>query len=196
MYNKQTHTKGKRIPKLRGRFLFDTKDKANEFNKYFSNQCKPLANDSTLPNLSYVTDKRLNYIPFNNEDILVLIRSLDKNKSSGPDGISARMLSLCDDSIVKPLKIIFSNIVDTGTYPDIWKEANLTPIHKKGSKQEISNYRPISLLPISSKIFERIIFRHLYNHLVTNNPITKNQSGFRPGVSTINQLINLGNGIH
>ena len=67
---------------------------------------------------------------------------------------------------------------------------------KKGSKQLSSNYRPISLLPICGKLFERIVFKNLYNHLVSNGLITKNQSGFRPGDSTINQLIDLVNDVH
>ena len=95
-------------------FIFDAKEKANEFNEYFSSQCKPLANDSTLPCLHHLTNGRLNHIPFTAEGILVLIRTLNKNKSCGPDGISARMLSLCDDSIIMPLKLIFINIVASG----------------------------------------------------------------------------------
>ena len=190
--------KAPKIPPLLGNdgFLFNAKEKAEEFIKYFSKQCKPLVNDSSLPDFNYLTDERLDDIPFHNEDIIVLIRRLNKNKSSGPDEISARMLMICDESIVRPLKLIFSTVLRTGIYPDLWKEANLTPIHKKGSKQLAKNYRPISLLPICSKLFEKIIFRHLYNHLVTNNLLTKNQSGFRPGDSTINQLIDLVNDIH
>ena len=69
--------------------------------------------------------------------------------------------------------------------------ANVTPIHKKDSKQITNNYRPISLLPIFAKVFEKIIFRNLYNQLVSNNLITNNQSGFRPGDSVTNQLIYL-----
>ena len=106
------------------------------------------------------------------------------------------MLSLCDESIVLPLRLIFSNSLSTGVYPDIWKQANVTPVHKKGSKQLVFNYRPISLLPICGKLFERIVFKYTYNHLISNNLITMNQSGFRPGDSTINQLIELVNVIH
>ena len=123
---------------------------------------------------------RLKNIPITKVDIISQVRSLNI-KSSGPDGISARMSSISDESIVLPLKIIFSNILTTGIYPDVWKQAILTPIHKKGSKQLVSNYRPTSLLPICSKLFERIVFKYLYNYLVSNNLITKNQSGFRPG---------------
>ena len=153
-------------------------------------------NDSILPNFSHLTEKRLDKVPITAVDILPLIRNLNKNKSCGPDDISARMLLLCGENIVTPLKIIFSNILSSGIYPDIWKQANVTPIHKKGSKHQVSNYRPISLLTICSKIFERIIFKHFYNHLVSNKLITKHQSGFCPGDSTINQLIDLTNEIH
>ena len=107
------------------------------------------------------------------------------------------MLLLCDDSIVLPLRLlIFQNILSTGIFPELWKRANITPIHKKGDKQIIKNYRPISLLPICSKLFEKIIFNNIYNFLNSSALLTKNQSGFRPGDSTINQLINLVNDIH
>ena len=149
----------------------------------------------TLPNFAYLTHQKLNHIIFSNDDINALIRGLDKNKSCGPDELSPRMLSLCDMSIVLPLKLLFTNILSTGVYPELWKQANLTPIHKKGSKQLVSNYRPISLLPICGKIFEKIIFKSLYNHLVSNNLITSNQSGFCPEDSTTNQLLHLTNEI-
>ena len=78
----------------------------------------------------------------------------------------------------------------------MWKLANVIPIFKKGDKQLIKNYRPISLLPICGKILEKIIFNNLYSYLHTNNLITKNQSGFRPGDSTTNQLLYLLDEIH
>ena len=78
----------------------------------------------------------------------------------------------------------------------MWKLANVTPIFKKGDKQLIKNYRPISLLLICGKIFEKIIFNNLYAYLHTNNLISKNQSGFRPGDSTTNQLLYLLDEIH
>ena len=106
------------------------------------------------------------------------------------------MVKLCGHHLSVPLKIIFDNILKTGVFPEQWKEANVTPVHKKNDKQIFSNYRPISLLPILAKVYERIIFKHLYNHLIFNNLITKNQSGFRPGDSVTNQLLSLVNEIH
>ena len=106
------------------------------------------------------------------------------------------MVQLCGQHLCVPLKIIFDNILETGINPDQWKEANVTPVHKKNDKQIISNYRPISILPILAKVFERIIFKNLYNYLTENNLITANQSGFRPGVSCTNQLLSLVHEIH
>ena len=100
------------------------------------------------------------------------------------------MLLLCDESVVLPLKIIFSNILSSAIYPEPWKFANVIPIFK--NKQLIKNYRPISLLPVCGKILEKIIFNNLYNYFTTNNL----QSDFRPGDSTTNQLMNLVNQIH
>ena len=72
----------------------------------------------------------------------------------------------------------------------------MTPVFKKGNKQLIKNHRPISLLPICGKILEKIIFNNLYSYFHTNNLLTKNQSGFRPGDSTTNQLLYLLDEIH
>ena len=178
------------------KYIINCKEKAEMFASFFSNQCKLIMSDSILPDLTYLTNTRLDNIPFTEDDILLLIRNLQPGKANGPDEISARMLLLCDDSVVLPLKLIFQNILLTGIFPDLWKYANVTPIHKKGDKQLIKNYRPISLLPICSKLFEKIVFKHLYNYLSSNTLLTKNQSGFRPGDSTINQLISLVNDIH
>ena len=187
--------KAPKIPPLlvNNKYIINCTKKAAEFASFFSSQCKPIFTNSTF---TYLTNERLNNIAFTDEEILLLIRSLNPNKSNGPDEISARMLLICDESIVLPLKSIFYNILSTGIYPDLWKCANVTPIHKKDSKQIVKNYRPISLLPICSKIFEKIVFKHIYNFFICNNLITKNQSGFRPGDSTVNQLIDLVNEIH
>ena len=123
-----------------------------------------------------------------NDDIISLIRQINPNKATGSNGISGRMLLLCDKSVILPLQIIFRNILSTSIYPHTWKLANVTPIFKKGDKQLIKNYRPISLLPICGKFLEKLIFNKLYSYLQLNDLITPNQSGFRPGDSTTNQL--------
>ena len=76
-----------------------------------------------------------------------------------------------------------------GKFPSDWKKAHVAPVHKKRDKQCLKNYRPISLLPICSKIFERLIYNELFTFFTDNNLISPNQSGFRPGDSCVNQLI-------
>ena len=78
----------------------------------------------------------------------------------------------------------------------MWKLANVAPLFKKGNKQVIKNYRPISLLPVCGKFPEKIILNNLYTYHLTNDLITKNQSGFRAGDSTTNQLLYLLEEIH
>ena len=107
------------------------------------------------------------------------IRRINPAESNEHDGISSKMLLLCDDSMVSPLMLIFNNILTTGVYPDMWKLANVTPIHKKASKQLTKTYRTISLLSICGKVFEKIVFEQAYTYFVSNNLITNNQSGFR-----------------
>ena len=146
--------------------------------------------------LSFITDKKINHISIQSDELIQLVRNLNPNKATGSDGISGQMLLLCGNTVVLPLQIIFENILLPCTYPDMWKVANVTPIFKKGDKQLIKNYRPISLLPICGKMFEKIIFNNLYSYLTTNSLITKKQSGFRPGDSTTNQLLYFVNEIH
>ena len=180
----------------RSEVTMDYREKAKLFNDFFSKQCKPIINSSVLPNFIFLADQRIDQLTIGNDDIIALIRNINPNKATGTDGISGQMLLLCDDSVILPLKIIFRNILSTSIYPDIWKLANVTPIFKKSDKQLIKNYRPISLLPICGKMFEKIISNNLYSYLNGNNLITKNQSGFRPGDSTTNQLLYLVNEIH
>ena len=106
------------------------------------------------------------------------------------------MLKICDYAVVKPLIIIFNNSLNQGIFPKPWKQANVTPIHKKGDKTDVSNYRPISVLPICGKIFERIIYNSLYNYFEKNKFFNANQSGFRIGDSCINQLISITHNIY
>ena len=177
-------------------FILNCREKAKYFTDFFSQQCKPIINGSVLPTLNYFTDKRVDHIAIENDEIISLIRKINPTKATGSDEISGQMLLLCGESVVLPLQIIFRNILSTSIYPHMWKLANVTPIFKKGDKQLIKNYRPISLLPICGKILEKIIFNKLYNYLHSNNLITKNQSGFRPGDSTTNQLLYLLDEIH
>ena len=142
------------------------KKKANHFNKFFASQCTPIDNDSHIPDsVFFNTEGRFSSITCEDNDILKIIRNLDISKAHGFDDISVRMVTLCGDSLVKPLSIIFQNCINSGVFPDSCKKSSIVPIHRKNDKQLISNYRTVSLLPICSKIFERIIFNLIFNIL-------------------------------
>ena len=140
-------------------FVFDCEEKARLFNDYFARQCKIIENESELPPLEYHTHHRINNIIIDENKILPLIRNLNPNKAMGSDGISGKMLLICDQTVVLPLTIIFRNILASSTYPDIWKLANIILVFKKEKKELVNNYRPISLLPIRGKLFEKNYFR-------------------------------------
>ena len=101
------------------------------------------------------------------------------------------MMKICDQSIVKPLSIIYRNCLNTGTFPDIWKKSNIVPVHQKGDKQIVNNYRPVSLLPVCGKILERLVFNSIFDFLDNNSLLSANQSGFRSSDSCESQLLSI-----
>ena len=105
--------------------------------------------------------------------------------------ISIWMIKICDASICKPLELIFRSCLENGKFPTEWKKANVVPAHKKGDKQNLKNYRPISLLPVAGKIFERILYNNMYEFFTENNLISPNQSGIKPCDSCINFCLSL-----
>ena len=106
------------------------------------------------------------------------------------------MLKLNSPSIIKPLFIIFQNCLKSSTFPDDCKKGNIVPVHKKKSKQLVNNYCSVSLLPICSKIFEKVIFDSIFNFMIQNNLFNSCQSSFRPNGSCINQLISITHNIY
>ena len=170
--------------------------KANIFNDNFADQCNIYDSGSTSPEFCSKTNASISLINITTDQIIDIIKKYNANKAHGHDGISVAMLQICAAEVAILLDIIFRKCVSTGMFPDSWKYANVQPIHKKGNRQHKSNYRPISLLPICGKILEKNIFDHVYSFLNTNKLISKHQSGFRPGDSTIYQLISMTSDIY
>ena len=100
-----------------------------------------------------------------------ILSNLKLNKASGPDGISHRMLKNTSGSIATPLCKLFNLSLKTNSFPSLWKLAHVMAIFKKEDKSRASNYIPISLISCVGKTFERIIFKHVYNHLISNSLI-------------------------
>ena len=101
------------------------------------------------------------------------------------------MLKICVDSLHRPLELIFADCLANGIFPFDWKIGNVVPFHKKNDKQRLNNYRPVSLLTICSKIFERLTFNEMFGFFIENDLISQHQSGFKPGDSCINQLLSI-----
>ena len=108
-----------------------------------------------------------------------------KNKSSyGYDNISNKLIKSAKNVLIKPLTLIVNQCLHTGIYPSQLKLSRVKPLFKSGDKSKFNNYRPISLLPSLSKIFESVIFNQLLHYFVENNLLSMEQFGFRPGHST------------
>ena len=148
-------------------------------------------NNSKLPDkITYNSAARLTSIKFDNNDILKVMKSLNVNKAHGHDGILVRMIKMCDGSLVQPVQsLIFRVGFDTDIYPDSWKKSYIVPVHKKGDKHIVNNYRPVSLLPICSKILQKIIFDSIMRFLNENKLLGDAQSGFKPSDSCEYQLL-------
>ena len=119
------------------------------------------------------------------------IRALDVNKAHGWDDISIRMVKLCGETLVKPLMSIFSFSLTSGKFPSNWIMGNVVPVYKKGDKSQVKNYRPVSLLPIFSKHFEKCIYDTLYIYFENKGLFSSCQSGFRKGGSCFSQLLSI-----
>jgi len=172
---------------------------ANTFNKFFTEigtkldsqiptnnpQCniKQFLNDSNTQSLTFEHTSR--------DEISNIIDSLDETKSSGPCNIPISMIKMSKHYIAEPLSDICNKSFEDGIFPDINKVAKVIPVHKKGSKVEINNYRPISLLPIFSKIMEKVISIRLTTFLTNNDILCPNQFGFRSGFSTSHSLLSI-----
>ena len=145
-------------------FVTDFQEKTNILNSFFGKQCTLVSNNSVLSSeLTYMTEESIQSITFSEPDVIKIIRAFDVNKAHAHDNISVRMIKLCTNSLAHPLSLIFRNSMAAGTFATQWKKANIVSVHKKNDKQIVSNYQPVSLLPICSKIFEKLIFNNFSN---------------------------------
>ncbi len=131
------------------------------------------------------------------------LQAINERKAAGLDKIPCKLLKIAAEVIAPSLTQIFDKTIRTNIFPDDWKLARVTPIFKKGKKDDMDNYRPISVISVVAKIFEKLIFEQLYEYLNNNNLIAASQSGFRPLHSTLTALmeatdkwsINIDNGL-
>ena len=180
--------------------LTDSSRIANAFNEYFTNIGPNLA--SKIPACPYSfndftthisNDASLFLFPTNNSEVLSIISKLPSRAASGVDDIPICILKRNSEIISSPLTYIINLSLSNGVFPDHLKFARVTPIYKSDDPLSIANYRPISVLPAFSKIFERIMYNRLFNFLNKHNLLSENQYGFRKGLSTYMAALELVN---
>ena len=170
----------------------DHKEIADNFNVFFANIGAKLSAGNNQSNcaqsysdyLNNPTPHRFTLSTINESYILSIINKLKNKNSSGNDEISNKLLKAIGNELSKPLTIIINQCLLTGIFPDLLKIAKVKPLFKRGDTAQLNNYRPISLLPTISKVFESVIYSQLYAYFNDNNLMSEQQYGFRAQHST------------
>jgi hypothetical protein len=131
----------------------------------------------------------LDNVFFTQADVMKKLKTLNPGKSPGPDGLHPRVLKELADALAEPLALLFNKSLSEGKLPSMWKDADVTPLFKKGDKSKTNNYRPVSLTSVVCKIMESIIRDHVIEHLHVNNCLSQCQHGFIAKRSCVTNLL-------
>lgn len=179
-----------------GSLLTSPKDVANKLNEHFCTIANKLRQAILQDNLNISYDRygesfressngeSIFFYPTSREEVLNLISNLKNNKAPGYDKITPLIVKSISGYIVDVLVYIFNLSLSSGTFPTELKKAVIIPLFKKNDKLEPTNYRPISLLPILSKLLEKIVKVRVIKFLNKHNYFSKNQYGFQSGLNT------------
>ena len=164
-------------------------DKAHMLNRFFSSVFTTEdLNTIPVPPSQFV-GVELTDVAITPKIVETKLKALRVTGSPGPDGMHARTLHETARTIATPLALLFRRSLDTSILPDDWKKGLVVPVFKKGSKQDPSNYRPISLTSIPCKVLEAIIREEILDHLYSHHLLSSDQYGFRPKRSCAAQLL-------
>ena len=192
-------TKSVNLPKMlktNTGFIYNQEQIANEFNNFFTNVGPNLANK--IPTVqksfeeylnkseSFIDNPELSYDEFEKA-----FTSLQRNKASGIDNFNSNVILDNYDEIKEPLFKVCKTSINEGIFPDPLKIAKVNPIFKSGDSSLVGNYRPISVLPVFSKILERIMYNRLYSFFNKNNLFFNKQFGFQKNTSTEHAILQL-----
>ena len=162
------------------------------FSVYFGSVFdRPTDRNGLISDMPVVSDFTLSNIVLGEQDVLIKLKQLDGHKGAGPDGIPPVFLKNCAKELSSPLTFIFNRSLASGIFPTLWKMAYIVPIFKSGDKCSCTNYRPISILSCLAKVFESLVYTHLYNHL--SRFISDKQHGFVRKRSTLSNLLEFKN---
>lgn len=168
----------------------DPKEICNLFSTFFCSVYEPSTFDPELwqPSDSYSDNSPcISDIYLPEESVCTALKSLDSSKGAGPDGIPPSFFVRTADHLSSAVHIIFNKSLKEGVFPTVWKRASITPVYKSGDKNNVENYRPISILSTLAKVFERLVHSALYPHI--RNLILPEQHGFVKRRSTTTNLM-------
>ena len=167
----------------RGNLTETEEEAAKALNEYYQSVFTADEASTEPPDFPEKTHKRLSDVTFMEETVEDMLSSRDPNKAAGPDGIESRILKECAAELVPILSVLFRKSLDGGEVPEAWKEANIVPIHKTETKAKMSNFRPVALTSVVSKVCEKILCLTIMAFLTRNDLISQQQHGFVSGRS-------------
>ena len=191
MNRKHTNTTYPEFFEINGVKIMDKIEIANKFNQYFTNIGPDLANNVSHSSEKEVDDfllhkpkceLKFNQIDENHKN--KIIQNLPNKSSCDFDDISPKLIKFLKPILTKPITVIINQMLNTGFFPDKLKIVKIKPLFKKGDSKSFNNYRPISLLPSISKIFEKVIYDQTYTYFQNDDIFYSCQYGFRQGHPT------------
>ena len=177
------------LTKEDGTMTINDEENAEVLNRFFTS----VFTEEDLENIPTLEDRYhgppLENIIITPEMITQKLKKLKTSKSPGPDGFHPRVLMETAEELSVPLTILFRKSLQAAELPEDWKIGEITPIHKKGSRRQPGNYRPVSLTSVIVKVLESIIRDVIVDHMMSNNLFADEQHGFVPGRSCMTQLL-------
>lgn len=170
---------------------------SEQFTKYFANvgknQSEKIASSKKRSEdyLNTSVQQSIYFTPTDNIEVYDIISKLKPSNSKGYDEISATLLKNIRESVATPLSMLINRSLNEGQFPDPLKVAKVIPVYKDKGKDNVSNYRPISVLSSISKVYEKIIYKRLYKFLDSNSILDPLQFGFKPKHSTTHAVTKL-----
>ena len=174
------------LKKPDGSLTFDAAEKAKLLAEHFNS--KMSRDDVEIPWGCFISPK-LNSIAFRSSEVLKILRNLDEHGSVDSTGLFPSFFKRYADTFAPKFAALFRRLIQLGNFPDCWKVASVTPIPKEGSSCFPKDYRPISITPILSKVFEKLLARRLNEYIEAENVLPNTQFGYRKGRGTADALL-------
>ena len=179
------------LNKSDGTVAISGEEKAELLASYFAGKMRVPDPDRLPPTIPAQTNKRLASFTISEKEVMQLLLEVDVKKALGPDNISPYILRRCAHQLAEPLTRLFRTCLQQRAWPVLWKLARVVAIHKKKSRTAVENYRPISLISVIGKIFEKIIAKRMTVFFEENLLLSPKQFGFRQERSTSDLLLQL-----